>query len=138
MNIFETKDVNNKQCSFQYIVEYGDELHPNEITFKVYSIPVDELKWFTYKLKIIDDTFAKNELLDNNGNEAFKRKGIPEKIIEIASKTLQRNIISSPITFNPGNYLAPPARKVWERLVKYNSNAFYSKEQECFVFVLES
>ncbi len=133
MNVIETNDINNKKCLFQYIVEYGDELHPNEITFKVYSIPVDELKWFTYRLKIIDDTFAKSELLDNNGNEAFKRKGIPEKIIEIASKTLQRNISSSPITFNPGNYLVPSAKKAWERLLKQNTKVKFNKTYDCFI-----
>jgi len=134
---FNTIDINGTINKFQYSFEKGDELNPDKVIFKVYSIPYDELKWFSYRLKIIDDTFAKSELLDNNGNEEFKRKGIPEKIIEIASKTLQRNIISSPITFNPGNYLVPPARKAWERLVKHNSNVFYSKEQDCFVFALE-
>lgn len=134
---FETIDIDGVVNKFQYSFEKGDELNPDEVVFKVYSIPSNKLRWFSFRLKIIDDTFAKSELLDNNDNEEFKRKGIPEKIIEIASKTLQRNIISSPISYSPGNYLVPSAKKIWERLVNSSPNTFNSQEQDCFVFSLE-
>ncbi len=135
---FDTIDINGTINKFQYSFEKGDEiLNPNDVTFKVYSIPKNELRWFSYRFQIIDNDIAKGEMMDINSNVEFSKKGIPEKIIEIASKILQKNIISSPISFSSGNYLVPPAKKAWERLVNINPNAFYSQEQDCFVFVLE-
>jgi len=129
---FEIIDIINKICRFQYTVEYGDDLlKPDEITFKVFSIPENEIRWFSYRLTILDNYTAKKEMLDVNAE--FAQKGIPEKIIEIASKYLKRCIISSPIGYNPGNYLIPSARKVWERLVLKNSNVKFVQDKGHFI-----
>lgn len=129
----ETIDLHNNNCHFQYFVELGDELRPDEITFKVYSIPKEELRWFSYKLKIIDNNIAKSEMMNNNSNFEFSKKGIPEKIIEIAADHLERSVISSPINPKMGDFLVPQAIKAWERLIKQNNKVRKDEENGCYI-----
>jgi hypothetical protein len=129
---FETTDIDGNVCHFQYEVEYGDILHENEVIFKVYEVPANEMEWFSYTLEIQDENTAKGINLSHNYLSQFSRKGIPEKIIEIACNTLERNIISSPISPQPGNYLVTTSKKAWERLVEQNINASRDDENDRF------
>jgi len=132
MTEFETVDINGNTCQFQYLKEINDL--DNEVTFRVYSIPINEMKWFSYRVKVINENLVKSELLSINNNTEFSKKGIPEKIIEIASSELNSNIQSSPISFQNGNYLTEPSRKAWERLVARNENAVLDSENDCFIY----
>ena len=132
MEQFETIDIDSNTRQFQYIIEYGDELSPNKVYFKVFSIPKNPLRWFSYNFQIIDNNIAKGEMMTNNGNNEFSQKGIPEKIIEIASIILKRKIISSPTIYQAGNYLIGSSYKAWERLVSRNKNANLDKKNNCF------
>lgn len=102
--------------------------------FKVFSIPLNEMRWFSYRVRIINDTLIKSEHLSINENSEFAKKGIPEKIIQIASSELNRDIQSSSITFKNGNYLTPPSKKAWERLVAQCENAFLDSKNDCFIY----
>lgn len=73
---------------------------------------LDEMLWFSYKVRILKNNLAKNKHLSINNNLEFAKKGIPEKIIQIASSELNRDIQSSSITFQVGNYLTPPFEKL--------------------------
>ncbi len=128
---FETIDRDNNVCQFQYSFEY-DELNKMNVEFSVFSIPKNSLRWFSYTFKIIDNNIAKGEMMTKNGCEEFGGKGIPEKIIEIASLILKRKIISSPTIFEAGNFLIGPSKKAWERLVKNNENASLNENKHYF------
>lgn len=133
MNEFSTVDINGNICCFQYSQEVV-ELSDDEVLFKVYSIPKDEIRWFSYKAKILNENLAKSEHLSINGNVEFAKKGIPEAIIQIASSELNRNIQSSPITYHERNYLTPASKKAWERLVNQNTNANLDIANDCFIY----
>jgi hypothetical protein len=132
MTEFETLDIKGDTCQFQYVKEINDL--DDEVTFKVFSIPSNEMSWFSYRVKIINENTVKSEHLSINGNNEFSKKGIPERIIEIASSELNSDIYSSPISFQNGNYLTEPSRKAWERLVAQNENAVLDSENDCFIF----
>jgi hypothetical protein len=132
MTEFETVDIDDNICQFQYVKEINDL--DNEVTFKVYSIPINEIRWFSYRVKIINENLVKSEHLSINNHTEFSKKGIPEKIIEIASSELNRDIYSSPISFNEGDFLTPQSKKVWERLVAQNENAVLDSENDCFIY----
>ena len=89
MQQFETIDIDNNVCKFQYSMEYGDELNSDKVYFKVFSIPEKQERWFSYTFKIIGNDVAKSETMTNNDCIEFAKKGIPEKIIEIASSVLK-------------------------------------------------
>ena len=86
----ETIDINNNICQFHYKIEYDND----EVCFSVFSIPQDPMRWFSYTFRILNDNIAKGETMTNNGCQEFAKKGIPEKIIQIASTVLERKIIS--------------------------------------------
>ena len=132
MTEFETTDINGVVCRFQYSFENGND--DGEIIFKIYTIPYNEMRWFSYKVKIINQSLVKNENWSHNNNLEFSKKGIPEKIIQIASSELNCDVMSSPITFNLGNFLSPPSRKAWERLINQRENAFLDSKNDCFIY----
>lgn len=132
MTEFETLDIKGDSCQFQYVKEINDL--DDEVTFKVFSIPLNEMRWFSYRVKIINEKTVKSEHLSINGNNEFAKKGIPERIIEIASSEINSDIYSSPISFQNGNYLTEPSRKAWERLVAQNENAVLDTENDCFIY----
>lgn len=132
MEQFETIDIDNNPCKFQYLVENGDELEPDKVHFKIFSIPKDPMRWFSYTFKIIDGDIAKGEMMTNNGYKEFAKKGIPEKVIEIASSVLARKIISSPTNPQAGDYLVGPSYKAWGRLVENNVNAYLNENKGYF------
>lgn len=123
MEELTTIDLDGNECRFQYMVEYGDELNPDEVTFKVFSIPEDTMRWFSYRLKIIDDQTAKGDMMTINSCLEFAKKGIPERIIEKAAEKLECNIISSPTVPQDGDYLVGPSYKAWLRLTEQNELA---------------
>ncbi|GHN02083.1 hypothetical protein WSM22_35720 [Cytophagales bacterium WSM2-2] len=131
MQSFQTTDIGGNQCTFQYEVVI-DEFDSNEITFRVFSMKIDPMRWFSYRFKILNKTTAKGEMATCNDNSEFSRKGIPEKIIEIAAQHLNRSIISSPLNPVAGDYLVGPSVKMWERLVVQNGNA--CRTDEHFIF----
>jgi hypothetical protein len=132
MEEFETIDMDNNLCRFQYKKEDGDTLNPDNVYFKVFSIPADPMRWFSYTFRIVDDHTAKGEMMTNHGYEEFAKKGIPEKIIEIAAAVLKRTIVSSPITPQAGNYLTNASYKAWKRLIAMNENALLNEAEDRF------
>ena len=136
MTEFSTIDINGNTCQFQYLMEINDL--DNEVTFRVFSIPSDELRWFSYRVKILTDTLVKSEHLNINNHSEFSKKGIPEKIIQIASKELQCSIISSPLNPQNGDFLIENSFKVWERLVAQDKNAVLDAENDCFRYEKDS
>ena len=128
-----TVDIDGHFSRFQYS-QKTVELSDDEVIFKVYSIPQDEIRWFSYKVKTLNETLAKSEHLSINGNIEFAKKGIPERIIQIASSELNRDIQSSPISYQEGNYLTPASKKAWERLVIQSNNATLDIENDCFIY----
>jgi len=130
---FETIDIEGEICNFQYISETSDD--GEYVFFKIYSIPKDEMRWFTYKVQLVNNTLAKSENMTCNGNGEFLKKGIPEKIIPIASIYLNRSIISSPLNSELGNFLIDNSVKVWDRLVAQNQNAV--RQENNFIYNLE-
>lgn len=135
MTEFETVDIDKNACKFQYTFEEGDDLNPNKIFFKVFSIPEESMRWYSYTLTIIDEDFAKNEMMTNNGYTEFSKKGIPEKMIEIASDILQKSIISSPTipVAEGGDYLVESSYKVWERLMAVNDKVSLDEQNNHFI-----
>jgi len=132
MTEFETVDIDGVICKFQYKIEISDD--KEKIHFKVYSIPENEMSWFTYTVKIKDKGLVKSENMTFNSNKEFLKKGIPEKIIQIASKDLESSIISSPLNPKNGNFLIENSYKVWERLVEQDENAVLDSENDCFIY----
>lgn len=127
---FETIDINGIECRFQYIMEMSND---NEYAFfKVYEIPKNEMKWFTYKVELQNEDLAKSENMTCNTNQEFLKKGIPEKIIPIASRDLNRSIISSPFIPEDGNFLIGASLRAWQRLVQQNENAI--REKNNFIY----
>ena len=135
MEELNTIDINGNKCRFQYVTEYGDILNPDEVIFKVFSIPQDPMRWFSYRLKIIDDQTAKGEMLTTNSCIEFAKKGIPERIIEKASEQLERNIISSPTIAQDGDYLVGPSYNAWLRLTEQNDSAILDNENHRFILI---
>jgi hypothetical protein len=124
----ETIDMNSNLCLFQYKIEYTND----EVCFSVFSNPVDPMRWFSFTFRILNDNIAKGEMMTNNGFIEFSKKGIPEKIIQIASASLERKIISSSIIPKAGDFLVGPSYKVWERLVTNNENAILNELENRF------
>ena len=131
MEKITTIDINYNPCQFQY--EYDNLSKSPEVEFNIYSMLKDSDRFFSYTFKIIDNHLAKSEMMTNNNNEEFAKKGIPETVIEIASIILKRSIISSPINPEEGNYLVIPSHKVWLRLLEKNKNAYHDEVNNCFV-----
>lgn len=129
---FDTIDICGNICQYQYSFEFLE--YSDNVLFKVFSIPMVEMKWFSYRVRILNNKLAKSEHLSTNCNLEFSKKGIPEKIIQIASFELKRDIQSSLINFQNGNYLTPPSRKAWERLVEQCENAYLDTENDCFYY----
>jgi hypothetical protein len=127
----ETIDINNNICQFHYKIEYDND----EVCFSVFSIPQDPMRWFSYTFRILNDNIAKGETMTNNGCQEFAKKGIPEKIIQIASTVLERKIISSSIIPEAGDFLVDPSYKVWERLVTNNKNAILNIDENRFELI---
>jgi hypothetical protein len=128
-----TIDINRNECRFQYTFEFGDELSPDKVTFRVFSIPLDEMRWFSYDVKILDEQTAKGEMMTINQNIEFAKKGIPERIIEKAAMHLERNIISSPTIAQAGDYLVGPSYAAWQRLTEQNQGAILDEENHRFI-----
>ncbi len=128
-----TIDIDGNECHFQYEIDEDKKTYPDEITFRVYNIPMDKNRFFLYTFKLIDENTAKGEMMDANKCDEFKKKGIPERIIEKASSYLKCNIISSPRIHQPGNFLVDPSHKAWERLTKQNNNAIKDEQNKCFI-----
>ncbi len=127
---FETTDISGEICRFQYIIENSND---GKILFKIYSIPKNEMRWFTHTFIFLNQTL-KSENMSNNGYSEFSKKGIPEKIIEIASSEFNSDVISSPITPQPGNFLVDTSFKVWQRLVLQNKNSHQDNFKDRFMF----
>lgn len=134
MNEFETIDIDYNRCQFQYIFEYENDSNFQTVHFRVFSIPANKTRWFLYSFRLIDNHTAKGEMVTNNGYVEFAKKGIPEKIIEIASIVLNRKIISSPIEPQAGDYLVGPSYKAWLRLVEINNRARLNEVDGYFEF----
>lgn len=132
-----TIDIEGNECRFQYMVEYGDVLNPNEVIFKVFSIPEDQMRWFSYRLIIIDNQTAKGEMMTSNSCVEFAKKGIPERIIEKAAERLERNIISSPTIPQVGDYLVGPSYSAWLRLTQQNDFANLDEENHRFILTYQ-
>jgi hypothetical protein len=132
MTKFSTIDINGNSQTFQYLIDFNKL--DNEVTFRVFSIPADEMRWFSYRLKILSKTIAKSEHISNNNCLEFSKMGIPERIIEIASQELNMDIQSSPINPQSGNFLISASKKAWERLILKNKNAYFNTEQGCYYY----
>lgn len=130
MTEFSTIDIYGNTQRFQYLIEFSEL--DNEVTFRVFTIPANELRWFSYRLKLLSKLIAKSEHMSNNNSPEFAKMGIPERIIEIASLELNVDIKSSPINPQNGNFLIPASKKAWERLILINKNAHFDTEQGCF------
>jgi hypothetical protein len=91
------------------------------------------MRWFTHTFIFLNQTL-KSENMSNNGYSEFSKKGIPEKIIEIASSEFNSDVISSPITPQPGNFLVDTSFKVWQRLVLQNKNSHRDNFKDRFMF----
>jgi hypothetical protein len=132
MTEFSTIDIKGNPQTFQYLIDFNEL--DNEVTFRVFSIPANEMRWFSYRLKLLSKVIAKSEHMSNNNCLEFAKMGIPESIIEIASLDLNTDIQSSPINPQSGSFLIPASKKVWERLILKNKNAHFDAEQGCFYF----
>ena len=95
---------------------------------------LDEIRWFSYKVLVVNSNLAKGELLSINGNTEFSKKGIPEKIIKITSFELNSDIQSSSITFQYGNYLTPQSRKALARLEVQIESAYLDTVNDYFIY----
>lgn len=135
MEELNTIDINGNECQFSLLIEEGDMLSPHKVMLKVYSNPMDEMKWFSYTFEILDEHTAKGSMMTSFNNIEFRKKGIPERLIERASEYLNRNIISSPLHSEEGNFLVIPSYKAWERLVSENPKA--RKDETNNHFILE-
>jgi hypothetical protein len=113
-------------------------LSPDEVTFRVFSIPEDQMRWFSYRLKIIDEHTAKGEMMTTNLCEEFSKKGIPERIIKKAAEQLERNIISSPTIAQAGDYLVGPSYSAWQRLSEQNELANLDEENHRFILTYQA
>ncbi len=132
MKEFSTIDINGNTQRFQYLIEFSEL--DNEVTFRVFTIPANEMCWFSYRLKLLSKVLAKSEHMSNNNCPEFAKMGIPERIIEIASKELNMDIQSSPINPQSGNFLISASKKAWERLILKSKNAHFDAESGCFYF----
>ena len=130
MKEFSTIDIKGNPQTFQYLIDFNEL--DNEVTFRVFSIPANEMRWFSYRLKLLSKVIAKSERMSNNNCLEFAKMGIPESIIEIASQDLNTDIQSSPINPQSGSFLIPASKKAWERLILKNKNAHFDAEQGCF------
>jgi hypothetical protein len=132
MTEFSTIDIYGNPQTFQYVMDFNKL--DNEVSFRVFSIPANEMRWFSYRLKLLSKAIAKSEHISNNNCPEFSKMGIPERIIEIASQELNMDILSSPINPQSGNFLIPASKKAWERLILKNKNAHFDADQGCFYF----
>lgn len=133
MTEFYTTDINGNKCTFQYIIEQGDILNEGTVNFKVYAVPKNDYEWFSYKFQRVDENTLKGMVMTVNGNSDFRKKGIPERIIEIAQEIYNVNVISSSLSPNPPDYLVGPSKNAWERLCNQNPNAKVDVENDCFI-----
>jgi hypothetical protein len=148
---FSTKNKKEEIRTFQYsIIEtteplniyYNKNTSPDEfgktktvIEFKVYTIPANN-KFYSHKFEIINNPPAISVNMDNNKNDEFKGQGIPERIIEIASCYLRRDIISSK-KGTPGAFMSNDSKKVWDRVVSKNPNASFDKVKGHYILKFE-
>lgn len=128
-----TIDIDGNECHFYYKIEEDKKTSSDEITFLVYSIPENENRFFHYTFKKINENTAQGISMDANNCDEFRKKGIPERIIEKASSYLKCNIISSPLNPQSGNFMIDPSIKAWERLSEQNNNAFKDEQNNYFI-----
>lgn len=135
MTIFQTVGKDGMVYKFQYKIEPDRTAEGTSYTFSVYLIPPDDNISYQHTFKRISPTILHSSEMTNNGNPQFSKKGIPEKIIEIAADIYNCDIISSPLIPDEDKFLTPNSQKVWERLVCSNPNA--KKDEGKGYFILE-
>lgn len=52
MTIFETIDIDGNIRQYQYSFEEIE--NSDDVLFKVFSSPLDEIRWFSYRLEILN------------------------------------------------------------------------------------
>lgn len=108
---------------FQWQMNPDDRSNPGEFTFFVYEMTRNELKFYSHTFKVLRDGTYQSDAMNNNGHSAFEKKGIPEKILEVASGIFKKDIRSSNIVMRPGDFMINASQKAWDRLVSANAKA---------------
>ncbi len=136
MKKFVAIDHDVNENPFQYTIHEDFLDGKRRVTFMVYSFPLNPDEFFEYTFKFIDERTLKGEFVGHNGYPEFTKKGLPEKIIEIASEEFKCNVESSPFQ-NPsdGNFLIEASQKAWERLVKSNPRARVDETRKVYVLM---
>jgi hypothetical protein len=133
---FEATDIGGNINRFQYTIETDILDGKRTATFRVYEIPPNLDKFFEYTFKFLDERTLKGEFVGHNGHREFSAKGLPEKIIEMASAEFNCNVESSPFQ-NPsdGNFLIKASQQAWERLLKSNSRTRKDEARKVYVLM---
>jgi hypothetical protein len=111
MELLETVDEFGNRCEFR--MQVVDE--EDEIKVRVFEVSGNDLEWYDHIFKMRGDHFQSTEM-SSNYYKQFRRKGIPEAVIERISRDRGITILSSPKNPRAGDYLVGPSYKVWQRL----------------------
>lgn len=120
-----------------FIVRHEKCAWKDEWTFRVYATPtLISGEFFELSLKVISGDMAKIIAIHNNGEDAYKAKGIPEALLPFASKVTDKKIVSSSTNDEDG-YRTPDATKMWERLCR-KGLAEKDEDNDRFLFIYEN
>jgi hypothetical protein len=132
-------DMEGKENQFRYNrEEVHDEFGRRKWIYRIIPGAIDAIDWFEFSVVKIDDQRGKISDMNTYGDKRYKMKGIPDKMIEEAARTLKLQIISS--TNNPAfkvlytEWRSPDADKVWQRLVS-RGIANYDSRTDIFTFL---
>ncbi len=130
-------DRNGQEVIFRYELAESEEHDKQKWIFRVLPENLQAADWFEFGITMINDNTGKITVMNNRGIEQYSAKGIPEKLIEVASEVLNIEISSS--SNNPQRktfdteWRTPAATKVWQRLVE-QGRAIYSQDDDTFLF----
>ena len=119
MEQFETMGMDGEPHRFQYRTDSDYCEGHKEVTFFVYTIPENSNRFFEYTFIFKDKNTIKGKSVSHHSIPDFSKKGLPEKIIQIASDLFDCEVYSSPFqNSNSDDYLIEASKKAWERLLK--------------------
>lgn len=122
---------------FKYSLEEFETFGYKKWIFRIVPEDLQFIDWFEFSVAEIGDDTGKVITMNNNNQKGYSAKGIPDKMIEEASKKLNLNIISSSNKkggkFFDNEWRTTDATKVWNRLVQ-NGLANYNYELDFYTY----
>ena len=122
---FKSKNDNGEKFQFELV---GPNEQNNQWFYRVQDPECED--FFEFKVEDFDENYVRIDTMTNHGKHEYKNKGIPEYLIPIVAKELNKKILSSVEDARPirAEFRTPDAEKFWKRMVTKNKAIYHEKK----------